>query len=232
MRIQSRFKDYYDFVSNRYGADPGCVYVREPIENVEVEAGPAGAHLGRRLVRRTTPSRDEESLCFLVAGPHVFPVLRRYTRRVDPHTRDEQIVYRYEALAADDRRIERNTWRGDDAWVPPSKAQLDVLIRAVGAPVFLVRECLRTGLAREKLVYTAHIYEMVPVMSEMGIPTLVPASTMWQDIYTTLTTVLRHDPDKAVPVQLANNARIEKAGFDLKSSFRHPVNAKKVKAKR
>ena len=37
MRIQSRFKDYYDFISHQFGSDPSCVYVREPFKTVDIE---------------------------------------------------------------------------------------------------------------------------------------------------------------------------------------------------
>ena len=33
MKIQSKFKDYYDFVSTKFGQDPDCVYVRKSTQN-------------------------------------------------------------------------------------------------------------------------------------------------------------------------------------------------------
>ena len=35
--------------------------------------------------------------------------------------------------------------------------------------------------------------------------------------------VLRKSPDKEPPVTIGNDDRIEAAGFDLKTSFRHPI---------
>lgn len=117
---------------------------------------------------------------------------------------------------------------------PPVPAdRVEAIIRAVNAPVFLVRGVHRSERkGSDARARTICFDERVPVLKDFGFPALFPPEVIWQDIYTTLTSVLRADPDKAPPVQVAEKYRIEGAGFDLKTSFRHPVNKPAAAAKR
>lgn len=43
---------------------------------------------------------------------------------------------------------------------------------------------------------------------------------MWQNIYSFISNVIRENPDTKPPVEISNNDKIHKAGFDIKTSFR------------
>ena len=233
VKIQSRFKDYYDHISHVHGADPGCVYVREPFKTVDIDYSldRARGHsvFDGRLIQRYI---EDYHLEYVVAGSFVFPALVKYGKSsYDQDLGLQGYIDTTVKILTEAEYPEYLTpphRYGDSSYVNlPQGERLHELIRAVGAPVFRIREA-KHGWHKGKKD-GIFIDKLVPVLKDIGFPAVVEAKVIWQDIYTTLTTVLRHDPDKAVPVQLANNARIEKAGFDLKSSFRHPVNAKTVR---
>lgn len=227
MKIQSRFKDYYDFISHRFGQDPNCVYVREPfrvgkgrhIETVDVEVGKNFPYFYQNPYRYRNIGDVSYELEFIVAASHVIPFLR--TRVYAGRETFRMITW----LEYD--QIFGMGWGGkpDRPLVPEGEALAD-LIRKVGAPVFHLRS---NGGYRE---HTVEVFRRIPVLQDLGFPAVIPAPVMWQDIYTTLSSVLRKDPDKAPPVTLANDDRVHAAGFDLKTSFRHPINrrVKRVKS--
>jgi|SRR5579859_3614037 len=240
MRIISKFKDYYDFIGNRFGQDPGIVYMRTKLTPKQAQTPFVVVERGK-----PTPTLFEESerenggwiysTAYVVAGDKVVPLVR-ISERIPGCDIDGYSSWAYsyepmtEAMWNWIRGKERHLYRMNFSWGdrsktweeftskfedPSYKAAIISLVKRVGAPVFLVTH--------------RQIEENVPIMSEMGVASVVPPEVMWSQIYTTLVSVLRNDPDKAVPVTLDNDARIEKAGFDLKSSFRHPVNKKNPK---
>lgn len=233
MRIQSKFRDYYDFISHRYGQDPQIVYERKPLTVTSVPASAldseARAAIGIPDVRRRVVDADRWYCgASIVAGRYVFPFLRRCAARGDRwEMADEDNPAHRKALTEEwqDKLGKRRWWRRSDRGplVPtrtPPEEPLYRVIRAVGVPVFAVTE-MRWG---ELL-----LSERVPVLADHGIPALVSAEQMWQNLFHVLSNVLRTSPDKEPPCTVGNEDRIEAAGFDLRSSFRHPVNVKKVR---
>lgn len=218
MKIQSRFKDYYDFISHKFGADPNCVYVREPLKEISVE-WPKVAESQRfyqkdseKFFYSTLDERQSQHsslyMEFVVAGPHCAAYLRRY----DSDTMTP-------LSAVHEHRLMKTGEKGEPLYPNlPSKEQLYDLIKVVGAPVFQIRRREYDG----KLL----LADRIPILRDLDFPARVPAAQMWQDIYDVLTNVLRHNPDKAPPVTIANDDRIHAAGFDLKTSFRNPINPK------
>lgn len=231
MRLQSRFKDYYDFISHRFGGDPSCVYVREP---------PRGSGTGYFLVDACDTEdgfKDEIAYAhrlkydmrYIIIGTRVYPF-------VHDRVRGDMHLLVKEGGTGIDRFLAHNyKTKGPSYPEPIPVAKLENLIRAVGAPVFEVVSIdvswtNKTSPASHRSRKTSlKISGHVPVLADLGFPSFLPAKDAWQEIYTTLTSVLRRDPDKEVPVKLSNNDRVMKAGFDLKSSFRHPVNEKKAR---
>lgn len=234
MRINSKFKDYYDFVSHRYGADPTCVYMRgkvpgagDIVRDWKKPAAHPFAEYKKDVVGKSfdaSAPHEEWSVEYIIAGEVVFPVLAIYVRTHNEATNETVGGYTYRLLGkASFEYLNRGYYaKGWDAFnesmqTRTAKAQVRALIKKAGVPVFKMK--FAGAVCR--------IDELTPILKEYGIPSVCAPEVMWQGIYTTMTSVLRHDPDKAVPVKLANNARVEKAGFDLKTSFRHPVNVKK-----
>ena len=221
MRIVSKFKDYYDYISHEFGEDPGVVYLRKSLTPAQQRAIPANSGFANNLadiVGRHGATIDH-SLVFVVVGCRVFPFIRSIPapfQRQPIVEKVELVSAKHEALFLRDHRSRKPKPLYPEV---PDNRRLAEIIRLVGAPVF----CLHQSW------YRCVVDERVPVLADWGFPSILPATEAWQSIYTTLTSVLRADPDKAPPVALANDDRVVKAGFDLKTSFRHPVNEKRKK---
>lgn len=244
MKIQSKFKDYYDFIGQRFGQEPSVVYVRGKVLGW-------GALKEASVYSRVwrwfdTPFREDEKartthcLVYVIAGDYVIPVVRS-RKKVDgvegepsttltTHAPLDRRMFNWLNKKGDNTRLARR-YRNDE-WDTNNwdrfrdrlhnldfKTSVRKAIVKAQAPVFVISG--RNGHLQ--------IEEHTPILKDYGVASLYPASMMWMNIYQVITDVLRPNPDKAVPVQLKQEDRIVKAGFDLKSSFRHPVNKKKVK---
>ena len=86
------------------------------------------------------------------------------------------------------------------------------LSRKINAPVFTF-----TSNRRD----IAHIDGNVPILSTLGIPALISASQMYQDIAYFLGNTMKGSPDLMPASPQSNKEKITAAGFDLVQSFRH-----------
>lgn len=230
MRIQSKFRDFYDYVGHRYGTDPGCLYLRGPLRQTsfDMPRGQTPGALDLGETRREASGLRSLDMSMIVAGLHAIPVIGN--EYGSPPTFEAYQDDKHLHLLAKHREL------GSPDPVPqrpkiPSEDAVKRMIRAVGAPVFRIRRVdlhWPSGWQHESC-WRIHVDERVPILKDCGVPALVPAEQMWQSIYTVLTSVLRRDPDKEPPVQVGNDDRIEAAGFDLKTSFRHPVRLSRIK---
>jgi len=237
LRIQSKFKDYYDFVGQRYGEDPDVVYTRG-----RIDVAPAGnvfalysSKHGREVehfVRHDLKLKDDEwtratyGIELIFAADYVFPVVRITHREHDAAGQHvERVSYR--PLDVDTHHWLSTRWdwqiraRGKEN---EKQAKWDSFHRDVED--FRKRHIvpMQVKLHAPVLhVSGAGLYDVVPILRDFGIPSLVTPEQMWQAIYDCFVNRLRRNPDKEVPVQLSNEERIEKAGFDLKTSFRNPI---------
>ena len=216
MRIQSKQKDYYDYISHLYGADPNCVYLRGKLPETRLTIPD---RLPTTDLLDFDKTRGKIHVSFIVAGSMAFWFVGR---SLDFATIE---WFPYDPALHDGWFARPH---GGRARTPPTygEEQLKALVRAVGAPVFHVTEIeLRCDGKPGRVV---HVAPYPPVLQDFGIASLVAPEQMWQNIYTTLTSVLRRDPDKEPPLVVGNDERVLAAGFDLKSSFRHPVNPRKL----
>jgi hypothetical protein len=236
VKIRSKFKDYYDFVGKRYGEDPDVVYSRGAIavgdfKMDEIKIGRYNHNFASSYMKpkQSDPDRTTYALELLVAGELVFPMVRMTTRHSDPYEllggAWDTVAYRH----LDPPTLfwmqgsyrydgEAKVWKKFQESLASYRPKLREAIVKLNAPVYL---------------YTAlGVEPRVPILSEFDIPSRVRPEDMWQNIYSCHTNLLRKNPDKAVPVQLADKDRIVKAGFDLKTSFRNPINPKPKRSKR
>ena len=224
MTIQSKFKDYYDHIGLRYGQDPQIVYERKerPVWSFDTPLGKLFPEIPsykvpKRLRRPSTVEYPDFSVKYIVAATHVFPFITRQPLETETGpsrlvTIDEFKTELYDRLSKWEREEPLNHLFKPNAGV--TESDLEDVIRLVKAPVFLLKP------RNFHSVRGFDIDERCPILSEWGIPALVPAGQMWQDIYGVLQNVLRDSPDKAPPVEVSNESKIVKAGFDLKTSFR------------
>ena len=241
MKIQSKFKDYYDHIGRLYGEDPGVVYVRGKVPGFGDLKYGRGDNPFPRFTKESVKDKITCDVEYIIAGEMFFSVVRSLARWTDSHTQNTVYQETYElfnrlyfdwfngnhyAYTNPVRKSltlinERDWHRFQDTLADTSfKKKIRALTVKAGVPVFKVSYLIDGSL---------RIEEHTPILASHCIPSVIGPGGMWQNIYSTMTGVLRKDPDKEVPVKLSNESRIHKAGFDLKSSFRHPVNKKKNK---
>ena len=230
MRIISKFKDYYDHVGHRYGEDPMVTFTRGKTTPLAKEVRAHQCFESRRDDR----TRTEYEAQIVVAGAHVFPMVQAWTRGNDFMGQPTSTVgyrpldkamlhwlvsggsYGYKSKYYN----EDYDWKEFSQWLDKLKSKLPEMMRECGSPVFKLHRVSH---------YRVNVAEHVPILKDLGIAAVVTPEQMWQDIYMAITTHMRPNPDKAPPVEISERDKIVKAGFDLKTSFRDPVNQKPKK---
>lgn len=218
MRILAEGRpDYFDFISHTLGADPDCVYVRRPLKETHVQVPGVnvtlldGAGLLDSQRHRRPDYRLSVNLSYIVAGLRCFGIVSTSFDGGKPR----HVPYDAEMHG---KLLKVDIFTGEPEPLPTfTEEYLAKVVRAVGVPVF------RVVSARWGGEHQVDLDSRIPILADYGIPALCSPRDMWQNIYTTMTSVLRRDPDKEPPVKIGNDDRVEAAGFDLKSSFRHPV---------
>lgn len=222
MVIESKFKDYYDFVANQFGGgDPGVYYARGPVETAEVVVSRFP------LVRPLNYSHDgicshplEFNQLYLVVAGRLYLLSRPYTIDIPI---DNISSYRLEywpepAVKPQVPRTRRYWWwHGRNHYeFGIERPYLVDLCRKVGAPVFAISDIgVRSG---EDVI---KVCNQCPILQDVGMASAIPPFQMYQDIAYFVGNTMKERPDNEPPVEISNQEKILKAGFDMKQSFRH-----------
>ena len=228
MKIKSQFKDYYDYVAHVYGGgDPKITYVRNRLSHLVDKSGRIQIATNHRV--HTFPPYGlsfEERMAtpfkwMVVAGRYFLMVGERLEfgdgnwKILDKHT--------HEWLWARMFPKKKKWWATErpSYYLDSEAPELIDISRDLGAPVFCITDVgVPKRLSQERLLT---IEEDIPVLSETGLPSMIPAEQMYQDISYFLGNKIHPSPDLDPPVKISDKDRIMQAGFDLKTSFRHPV---------
>lgn len=216
MKIQSSFKDYYDYVAHQYGGgDPKIVYQRKPLVQSEY-------------------SFEHPNNCWKVRVPDIYPVTPTstllallvigdaYTVVAKKHMEEHWKVLSKAEHGDFVSRIygsrdyfyaqnqEHQTGQRDFAMFK-SKGALQ-LTRELGQPVYLVLHNGSRGFIIEP---------RVPVLATTGIASFIPAEQMYQELAYFMGNTMYNSPDTSPPVLADDKTKIAAHGFDLKQSFRN-----------
>lgn len=221
MVIKSPFKDYYDFVANRYGGgDPKIVYVRNRPKRIGVWVERCPLNDPNRYLDTT----KHFLLAYLIVCGRGYVL--RYDKAAWPLVEAEKIN-RYHLLPPDwtipEERQPRYRWFRSrtrlDLWgfVPgeENKFLIDLSLK-VGEPVFAIVKIERG----EDVMLSPHC----PNLGQIGLSSLISPEQMYQNLAMFVGNTMRVPPDTAPPVEVSNREKILKAGFDLRQSFRHRKN--------
>lgn len=221
MVIQSKFKDYYDYVAHRYGGgDPRIVYLRKRIENTKVEMQKCILPDLEQVTSWYTTDEKPLEFAFLIALAAPYLLVRAASYRwkelegyriCDPHMLDSQ---------------KHDYWLQHRRWIPPFQwksigqpsTNLLELSRLVDAPVFVVTD-INPRWPKDGV--TIRVDEFCPVLKEVGMPALIPPEQMYQQLAYFMGNTMHPSPDTRPPVEVSNCDKILAAGFDLRQSFRH-----------
>jgi hypothetical protein len=218
MKIISKFRDYYDNVAWTYGGgDPKIRYERHEIENV----GPFKMRLPfaplrdkwqySRVMRTSFWGRS------LIVGDRIYTVFSECKPYLAGRPNwflpdiDHELITRKETLL-------RWEHRGKELYYVKTGKAID-LCRLVGQPVFWL-DYERLG-TRKNEPPNVKVFREIPKLCEiMNFAKLYPADQIYQDLSYVIGNLRHEPPDDNPPVQVDAKIRLEKHGFDPKTSFR------------
>ena len=235
MKIKSSFRDYYDHVAHIYGGgDPKCVYVRMPFEggtsdsvfggiSFHIKSTNRAAFSGRFDLRWNQYVNGTEKYltykilvisgkAYLLASKYDASGLREphklYTPENFPHFfNGKQSKFMFYGL-----RPQPTNYIGNDN---PIYTEIS---KVVGAPVFMIER-----IFYDKDGYDISINRNIPILRDYGIPSLVSAEQMYQDLSYFVGNKIHDSPDLIVHDNMSDKEKTLQHGFDLKQSFRHRV---------
>ena len=224
MKIISKFKDYYDWVAQRYGGgDPLNIWLRQDtVKNVKglglFFTDLKIPYLGSVPTGWGKPTSDWGwDLVFCALNGMAYPLVRKWEMK-DKY-RMEKIEQPFRLLRENDPFIDFYLSLGNtnrltrkeqlNLWLEPK--QSNALIRAhqdLKQPAFII---LGSKKASGRL----------PRLGELGFPALFSAEQAYQNISYFVGNYLRDSVDLNPPAAVSDRDRIVQHGFDLKRSFRH-----------
>lgn len=226
MVIQSKFKDYYDYVAQQYGGgDPKIRYVRKRIkEGYDERTG--GWLLAVQM--DSSPVQDPDSMtnyynasnnllefAFLAVAGKPY-LLSREHKDYGWRDLDGYAITDVATVRDGSRYLRRRDW----SFLGEEDSRLIELSRKVGAPVFVIDRLSRNW---RRDGYTIGVDPLCPILKDLGMASLVPAEQMYQELAYFMGNTMHPSPDVKPPVEVSNRDKILAAGFDLKQSFRHRV---------
>lgn len=220
MVIKSPFKDYYDFVANKYGGgDPRLVYPRNRIDlaNQLVEVDNCQLTDPSRYYWYRLKSEPQMDYLYLVVAGKAYLLVRPS----DPYLlRDLLDDFKVKIIDQEDKKPRPSTYLFHWNYGIKFGEEYQFLVelcRKVQAPVFIITKIDYMENRRA----TVSIYERCPILSQLGMASIIDPYQMYQDLSMFMGNKMKDTPDTKPPVELSNKQRILKAGFDLVQSFRH-----------
>lgn len=208
MRIISKFKDYYDHVAYIGGPDPRVIYERKPFDtDLIVE------HEVSRFPYYWTKQGGYEFKWLVIAGRYWLLLRKGWEQKPFALLSEEE----FPQFCSSCYDI---CMHGVEYFLGRYDHRLVTLSRAIRAPVFIINSINRKQ-------GTLVVEKQIPKLSEYPITKLISAEQMFQYIAYFMGNTLNVSPDVAPPVEIADKYKIEQAGFDLKTSFRHPPRSVK-----
>jgi hypothetical protein len=231
MKIISKFKDYYDFISKKYGGgDPKVVYKRREIgkrkkicgQEVIVEVDHVtdvdlSLNLDDRYHKFKLGTLFIAGDCFLVIKyeGHNWELL-------DEFGKHKEIVKDYK------NRIYRDLWLykskipyfdGIRQKINREKDKIIQVAKEIKEPVFIIHNTFYINKGNKSQT-CVKLDELCPILENVGIPSVLSAEQIYQKLAYFIGNVLCDSPDIKPPVELSDKEKIIKGGFDIKTSFR------------
>ncbi len=204
MRIISKWKDYYDYLSWHFGQDNSIIYKRKPFSS---EIG---------ISKKDLPQLPNDVFInYRFKWLSICSVLFLLVEK-----REANGSYGpWKMYSTDDFSDEFNSKLNKNYFFNGSYTQhigkssplVLELHKQVSAPVF----CFVT------VWNGCYIDDIIPKLDVLGIPSVYPAEQIYQDISYFIGNTLTPSPDTVVPNISSDKEKILQHGFDLKQSFRH-----------
>ena len=215
MIIQSKIKDYYDYVGHVYGADPLVIYERKPLTALNDAGYRPNLNVEFKIDFRLPEYRRWD-------GPF------RYSYKALVVMDTAYLLQRDEFK---DRNYKLYDWDNDPQKLnrrylnfyfdnytreyPDSKPRECVigLTKLVGQPIFIIN-----SIGRDNFI---SIEANIPILTNYGFAKIAPETKMFQDLTYYIGNTMKTSPDTSPPAVVDSIVRLEQRGFDKKTSFRH-----------
>ena len=220
MKIISPFNDYYDSVAWTWGGgDPKIRYERRDFDSdMKIKHREIEAPLSVRFHRDMHNSYAER---LVIVGERVYTIFRTY----DDYLRGLPKYFLPDAMheiITKDRKHLRD-WKKEGPRILYHKSPHAIeLCKRVGQPVFwIASQYYPKAKWIDKEDHFIEIAKDIPRLSEIkNFARSYPADQIYQDLSYGLGNLMHTPPDHNPPVQVEEKVRIEKKGFDRKTSFR------------
>lgn len=221
MQIHSQFKDYYDHIAHLYGGgDPSIQYIRNrlvPLSQTKNEvtmfSGALNYHQAGLRMQFLCHRFVGMSFKWLVVCAKQYLLVSQNGILGDYKILSQELhaeVWEYVS--------KKSRWIGDNLHVSDCVGGTSValleLIKKVGAPVF-------TYTVDRNDVVT--VDGEIPILGNIGLPKLISAQTLYQDLSYFMGNVIKESPDMQPPSKMTDKEKIDQHGFDQRISFRHRV---------
>lgn len=229
MKIQSKHKDYYDYVAHMYGGgDPLHTYVRNNLEKdifigekCEVKLNlPNYDAVWNFSQCKVTLKKEEAYISIIYFCGRRFIVVsdaKASTTKVSGEIYNKE---RHGELGGyyNSRLSGMKIWQNFDVFRIKTSAINDVedfaalkISREYNIPVFTLSVFLNK----------VYISKNIPHLGECGFPAIMSAEQCYQELANFVANRMKDSPDVTPPVVVEDKYKILAAGFDHKQSFRH-----------
>lgn len=225
MIIHSQFKDYYDHVAHLYGGgDPSIQYIRKRLVSLRQTCGHIFTdtltveHTGLVYSPHILYNDPYKFKWLSVVGKS-YLLVQTYTGDVySPTYSSWKLFSQKEHPELWSRFNVRRKWSRDTElksvnYVGKFSAALVELSRKINAPVFTF----------ESGETTAVVDGEIPILSNLGMPKIITAEQLYQDISYFVGNIMKDSPDMMPPSKMSDKEKILQHGFDNRISFRHRV---------
>jgi hypothetical protein len=228
MKIISNFIDYYDYVQKQYGTDDKLTYIRPTHLPLLKEWNYASSHelfntitftqVASDIITTPLRNRDANDVKFniiktLIVCGVAYKIRCNYDPRygfINQHiVRESDLQNKTHNWQYETTKTYFNTLETQQQFY------VDLCIK-LKQPVFLLEQIV--GGYKSTNSYTICISENLPNLKDLGFNKVMQAHEVYQVIAQFISTYfVSVDP----PITVDNDDKIVKAGFDLKTSFRH-----------
>ena len=216
MLILSKFKDYYDYHAHQYGIDSLIVNDRTNISNTNISFKFDGDVSFRDTHVLTNIQRRENTLfrlSYLFYCGTIFPLYSESPAMFHSWTSPKLLSKEIAAIF----EVKYYTR-------PKNILNEDLTLNSSYDILFIHKQLKRAVLLCDVIDYHGKRIEInckIPSLADIGFPTIKDSFCVYKDITKFIGENLIENSDKLPPVELSNNDKIHKAGFDVKKSFRH-----------
>jgi hypothetical protein len=227
VNIHSKITDYYDHIGNMYGGgDPRVLYIRGEIANCHDRNATTGNICLQAPSIVQLPEVHYNSVkstytyaWLIIAGTYHLMCKRNSTHRF--HQSSDTMHILCPKLHAD---IYDLILRSKTYWVSEHttyedtigsfSAHLVSVSKQLKAPVFVICDTNRR-------TNTIQVLSRIPILSDAGVPAIIGATQMYQELAYYISNVMVESADTSVPVTLADKDMLISKGFHNRISFRH-----------